>query len=125
MGNTHKDLDTTERNCHQWRAFIRLEDSGDIKGNMLSRLATHCTFFLDKSFKQPVRKSDVKVGANDVGLQMKGWGYFDIKLRLHFRENTGLKPHDFCFELSFDGSGRWKNYVLSMQRKHYDAIMST
>ena len=76
VGNTYKELNTKRKNCHQWRAFIRLEDNDDIKANQLSKLATHCTFHLHESFKTPVRKVDIKSGSNEVSLQMNGWGYF-------------------------------------------------
>lgn len=69
VGNTHKLLKNYYKdNCHQWRAFIRLENSDHIRPNMLGHLATHCTFYLDEDFTNPVRKVSIKPGDHEVGL---------------------------------------------------------
>ena len=70
-------------------------------------------FILHPTFRNP------KVFVNQAPFRLckVGWGYFELPITVHFKKATGiLDPQTFEHTLSFDGDGKHRKFVLTVNK---------
>ncbi|KAI9475666.1 MAG: yeats family-domain-containing protein [Benjaminiella poitrasii] len=85
---------------HPWRSWrirlVAIENNRERKGR-LSQLLDHVEYLLHPTFENP-RRVAMK---EPYSLQEKGWGEFDLRIILYFKNNLGVEPENILFDLNF------------------------
>ncbi|KAI9483065.1 MAG: yeats family-domain-containing protein [Benjaminiella poitrasii] len=92
---------------HPWRnwkiTLVAMDGEEEIKGK-LSIILDHVEYILHPTFQDPIRVKEEE----PYMLQEKGWGEFDMRIVLYFRENI-TDPQVLLFDLNFAMS----NYTVT------------
>ena len=99
-----------------WTAFVRLKNAPE--GLNIDKIVKHCFFELHPDFKVNDHKVKVKPQMIDtkrniyskpgeISLSKKGWGYFDMPIEVHFKDELNIKPIKINHELEFEAGGKW------------------
>lgn len=67
-------------------------------------------YHLHPTFKPPV----IEVNQAPFLLSRVGWGYFDLKIDVHFADWTKLGKKRLVHELCFDGNGNTQKFDLDI-----------
>ena len=113
-------------NDNWWTAFVRLKDP--IPGLKIERIVKHCFFTLHESFRvdnhkrkitpQYIDKNKNKFSkAGEISLSYKGWGYFDLPVEVHFKDELKLDPIKISHLLCFDWGGDWNTYSVNIDEE--------
>ena len=96
-------------NKHGWRVFVRVEHDELNDSDLIQSVK----FTLHETFKKPERL----IEQAPFELSTAGWGTFDIPIHIEWRKELKMMPSDFEHELSFDGEGETKQYILRVNKQ--------
>lgn len=104
-GNTHKKIQTSEYNTHEWVLFIRLENENIEKYIEKIQISLHPTFY----------SPEITLIHAPFEIKRLGWGVFDIPIKIYWKEWVKQQPFETTHFLSFNGEGEKKTFKLKIE----------
>mmetsp|Transcript_9508 Transcript_9508/g.8373 ORF Transcript_9508/g.8373 Transcript_9508/m.8373 type:complete len:201 (+) Transcript_9508:107-709(+) len=113
FGNKHKTIPATgyEENNHEWAAFVEFTDP-----ELTKRFVSKVEFKLHPTFHPP------KVTVNKMPFQIKriGWGSFEIKFTITWRQWMKKEPTKYTHMLNFEGDGQRHAFIVDVKKEMYE-----
>ncbi|KAL0486681.1 YEATS family protein [Acrasis kona] len=110
IGNAHSVRPRNGEDWHEWRLFVRMRDEDNIE-DYIDKVVVklHPTF------------TPSTVVLSDPPFEMKrlGWGVFNIKVTLHFKQEYNKKNLHTSHYLCFDGDGDFATHSIEFVRKTF------
>lgn len=113
IGNRHKSLLTPEQNNHKWTFFVEFEDPEH------AALIDKIVVTLHPTFPDPI----ITLKKPPFEIKSVGWGVFDIPVRIHWKDWTGLPISDYSHFLSFDGDGEARKFKVKVDKAVFEKRM--
>jgi len=102
IGNSHKSIDNSNSNSHEWTIYVT-----DINGKDCSTYIESVTFFLHPTFSP----NSVTITKSPFSLTRIGWGTFTIKIGIKFKNGSEGK---FSHSLSFEKGGNETTHNIEL-----------
>ena len=101
-GNRHAIDNSRTRNKHIWTAFVDVVDEKGKKVKDLSRIISKVSYDFDVYFPHVVRRSLSSRSRSQFEVRRRGWGTFEIEIKIQFCSDLNLSDVVVRHELSFD-----------------------
>jgi len=107
VGNTHEDVvNPTDIHNHQWKFYVKFEDNSVDIGSIIDEIIVE----LHPTFPDPI----ITISKAPFEIEKKGWGVFNIKATIHFKDNQHKPDMIVDHFLSFDDNGKFSTYDITI-----------
>lgn len=105
-------LITSDYNKHEWTFFVKFDDP-----NQIDKFVEKIVVSLHPTFTDPV----VTFTKQPFKVTRRGWGVFDIPVKIFWKKWTGLEPSIFSHFLSFEEDGKKSKFKVKIERAKIEA----